>query len=515
MQTDSIIGRATPRAASMATQTLSPTRKQGSEKFDEFVEKARNEDLAGKNNCREQASNEAAGIKSPPDSKGVAGEQGALSHSTEDRPDPMTDKNPSRSELTRINTRDGPAVFAQEGDAETEMSLARADLTQSEIAQADQRKSEHQSEIDEAALADQGSGIRDENPAILVAMIAAQSSDPQGSLGVGKPVGAARGAETRVSLATAQTDRQNLELSGQIPSIPSGGSSLPSESGVIGRMGSGIADALSRSHQNGVSPPPALPAASSPKTTPESQVSINGQSRPTAELAKTEQAAIVRFQADVLLAPSASPPQPPAAPDAALATMNGMMRAGESSIANPAGLIGTPDPGSVFSDSEASELNFAGLVESSLQGGPGRSVDYFTGSPQAARLVAGQLADALVTQQGNKVEISLTPAELGRVRMVLSTTESGVLVSIAAERPETLDMIRRHIDQLAEEFRKLGYVGIGFEFSGGHGDGGFDKEPTVTHPDDETGPDNRRGVPASGPEPANRAYVSRGLDLRL
>jgi flagellar hook-length control protein FliK len=515
MQTDSITGRATSPVAPMATQTLSPTQRQGSEKFDDFVENARNEDLADKNNRPEQALNAAADVKSPPDSKGDADEQGKSSRSSEDHPGPMTKKSLLQSEPGRTGNGSDPAGSVQEGDAETEKPLVRADLTQSEIVQAGQQKPERQSEIEAAALAEQVVGNRTENPAIPAGVIAAQGSDSQGALSAGKPQKAARGSEITLPLATAQTDRQNPAiLAGLTPSPTAGGSSLLSETGVLSRQGSGNADTLSRYQQPGGSPPPALPAANSPKTAPDNQVSINGQLWATAELAKSEQAATARTQAEMLAAPSASQPQPAAALNAALLT-NGVVRATDSGIANPAGLVATPDPGSILTDSDLSERNFAALVESSLPGGSGRSVEYFTGSPQAARLVASQLADALITQQGNRVEISLTPAELGRVRMALSTTDAGVLVSISAERPETLDLMRRHIDQLADEFRKLGYAGIDFEFSGGDGDGGFDKEPTVPRPDDETGPDNRRGIPASGPEPAIRAYVSRGLDLRL
>ena len=135
--------------------------------------------------------------------------------------------------------------------------------------------------------------------------------------------------------------------------------------------------------------------------------------------------------------------------------------------------------------------------------------------PETARMVAAQMVNAMISAQSNKVGIALNPEELGRVRMVLSTTETGVLISIAAERPETLDLMRRHIDQLAEEFRNLGYTDIGFEFAEGDARGHFNNESTdnpheglmqSTSISDASDPD---------PLPPTHALLSCGLDLRL
>lgn len=85
----------------------------------------------------------------------------------------------------------------------------------------------------------------------------------------------------------------------------------------------------------------------------------------------------------------------------------------------------------------------------------------------AARLPVPQLVEILTRQPDRPMEIQMSPEELGRVRMALSTSESGVTLVITAERPETLDLMRRHIDQLAQDFRRMGYENIGFEFRNG------------------------------------------------
>ncbi|WP_223428652.1 flagellar hook-length control protein FliK [Tateyamaria pelophila] len=64
----------------------------------------------------------------------------------------------------------------------------------------------------------------------------------------------------------------------------------------------------------------------------------------------------------------------------------------------------------------------------------------------------------------NPVEIVMNPAELGRVRMTLTTTDSGIVVNILADRPETLDLMRRNITDLGESFSDLGYDDVAFAF---------------------------------------------------
>ena len=87
-------------------------------------------------------------------------------------------------------------------------------------------------------------------------------------------------------------------------------------------------------------------------------------------------------------------------------------------------------------------------------------------APTSAGHIAAQMAIAI--SQNNAVgttEISLSPQELGRVRMVISVQDTVLTMTIYAERPEVSDLLRRNIDQLAEEFRSMGYEAMDFEFS--------------------------------------------------
>lgn len=62
------------------------------------------------------------------------------------------------------------------------------------------------------------------------------------------------------------------------------------------------------------------------------------------------------------------------------------------------------------------------------------------------------------------VEIRLNPEELGQVRINISMAEGAIAMSIHAERSETLELLRRNIEQLSQEFRQIGYGNISFSF---------------------------------------------------
>ncbi|MGB3148199.1 MAG: flagellar hook-length control protein FliK [Paracoccaceae bacterium] len=110
-----------------------------------------------------------------------------------------------------------------------------------------------------------------------------------------------------------------------------------------------------------------------------------------------------------------------------------------------------------------------GLDRSPLIGGPALTIpaaSLLHHPPQLVHAVAQQLAGAIETATNRPVELTLSPEELGRVRMTLAASgEAGLTLTISADRPETIDLMRRHIDQLAQDFRDLGYRNLSFNFS--------------------------------------------------
>lgn len=120
---------------------------------------------------------------------------------------------------------------------------------------------------------------------------------------------------------------------------------------------------------------------------------------------------------------------------------------------------------------EVGDLSAPGSA--SLQRGHGAATasPYPTpGRPDSAH-VARQIADALPRLSDGTIDIRLDPEELGRVRLQMVSGETGMTVHVTADRPETLDLMRRHIDQLARDLAEAGYEGASFDFGDGQGDG--------------------------------------------
>ncbi|MEO9822144.1 MAG: flagellar hook-length control protein FliK [Paracoccaceae bacterium] len=85
--------------------------------------------------------------------------------------------------------------------------------------------------------------------------------------------------------------------------------------------------------------------------------------------------------------------------------------------------------------------------------------------------LARQVAEALHRSPDKPIELTLSPAELGRVRMTLKGGENSMMVTVLAERPETLDLMRRNIEMLDQAMSDLGYENISFSFEQGGADG--------------------------------------------
>ncbi|WP_299147444.1 flagellar hook-length control protein FliK [uncultured Tateyamaria sp.] len=97
--------------------------------------------------------------------------------------------------------------------------------------------------------------------------------------------------------------------------------------------------------------------------------------------------------------------------------------------------------------------------------------------------VAQQIAEALHRAPEKPLELVLNPPELGRVRMRLSPSDAGIVVSVVADRPETLDLMRRNIEDLGRSFEELGYEDISFSFAQGDQ---TEQDPDGSHQEAET-----------------------------
>lgn len=176
-------------------------------------------------------------------------------------------------------------------------------------------------------------------------------------------------------------------------------------------------------------------------------------------------------------------------------------------LAAPTTPMSSADP---VPSSEPAELRLDPLRDTTLTPtqAPAKSVM----SPQAdlSARVMDQIAQHVRQLPGGPLEITLSPEELGRVRMQLTTAENGLTLVVTAERPETLDLLRRNIDQLANEYRSLGYGALSFAFQGdgtprdGHPGRHQPGGTPLTMADDIT--------PVTAPPPLTAAT---GMDIRI
>lgn len=124
------------------------------------------------------------------------------------------------------------------------------------------------------------------------------------------------------------------------------------------------------------------------------------------------------------------------------------------------------------------------------------------------------LVQSVAVSGRSRAEVVLEPAELGRVRFDISTHGDRVQVTLSVERPETLDLMRRHAEELRQEFRAAGFDTGTLNFSQ-WGQRGEDRAAPNPFAAGEFSDDAAPLHPATdSPEPG-RILAGTGLDLRL
>lgn len=107
---------------------------------------------------------------------------------------------------------------------------------------------------------------------------------------------------------------------------------------------------------------------------------------------------------------------------------------------------------------------FSATPSSEISTGNRTSFNPATHMPELPKHVSRQMMTALKASPDGTIELHLNPVELGRVRMNMTTTEAGIVMNILAERPETLELLRRNVEQLVTDFQSLGYSQSEFHF---------------------------------------------------
>ena len=182
---------------------------------------------------------------------------------------------------------------------------------------------------------------------------------------------------------------------------------------------------------------------------------------------------------------------------------------------------GQSDPGAFLRriEREVKDISL-GLTDSiDSQTNPGRTIAQTVATrADLSAAVARQIAQAMQAAPDRAIELTLSPAELGRVRMSLGGADQNMIVSIFAERPETLDLMRRNIDMLNQAMLELGYTDVTFAFEQGQqGETATGDEQGTDTPDKSHASldlDLAAAPPAETLAPALNT-PGAGLDLRL
>jgi flagellar hook-length control protein FliK len=119
----------------------------------------------------------------------------------------------------------------------------------------------------------------------------------------------------------------------------------------------------------------------------------------------------------------------------------------------------------------------------------------------------------LRASKDSNVELMLDPVELGKVRFDFSTNDGRIQINLTVERGETLELLRRHADQLRGELREAGFDCASFSFSQWSPHGKDNRLDATTFDDTDNGV---LAVEPPDTQPnRNRTSIGHGLDLRL
>ncbi|SUZ32149.1 hypothetical protein ROE7235_01903 [Roseibaca ekhonensis] len=144
---------------------------------------------------------------------------------------------------------------------------------------------------------------------------------------------------------------------------------------------------------------------------------------------------------------------------------------GTKPIAQPASALLVPEVPEPWHNAPLRERDAIGLATPHATNQVAHSGSQNFAAPTTPPSPTAQIAQMLAQTKGDVFEITLSPEELGRVRIHLQQSEIGLQVLIATERPETLDFLRKNIAALSRDLSDLGFAGARFEFEQGHQDG--------------------------------------------
>ncbi|MFC3181856.1 flagellar hook-length control protein FliK [Cypionkella sinensis] len=134
--------------------------------------------------------------------------------------------------------------------------------------------------------------------------------------------------------------------------------------------------------------------------------------------------------------------------------------------------------------------------------------------PHTPPPISTQLLHHSTAAKTGVVDVLLQPEELGHVKFQIQQHGDSLRILLSAERPETVELLRRHADQLLQEFRQSGFAQASLSF-GQWGEQQRPSAPPLAHFDQtEIEPDEP--LPAHRPQHSTPNLApAGGLNLRL
>ena len=148
---------------------------------------------------------------------------------------------------------------------------------------------------------------------------------------------------------------------------------------------------------------------------------------------------------------------------------------------------------------------------------PKLGVSAFVTSLDGARFnpstVVAQIVHQLHQKPAGTVEINLHPKDLGKLHFEMIPKGEGMSVTLSAEQPQTMEILRKGADQLLQELRNAGFVGstISFDQWGQRPQQQSNRGPPFDADSEGEGVSSQ----ISAPQTAAAASSGRSLDIRL
>lgn len=136
----------------------------------------------------------------------------------------------------------------------------------------------------------------------------------------------------------------------------------------------------------------------------------------------------------------------------------------------------------------------------------------FVPVPAPISAVPQHIRALISANKPSSIELTLTPEDLGKLRLVFTPEGDKLRIIIQAERPETLDLLRRNTESFSADLRQSGYASASFSFASWGDSPSSRSNPKQDNADEFV--DSAEEAQAK-PTPRATSIKPNGLDLRV